>query len=621
MRIQSVRVRNYKSFRESPVLDLAPGFNVIVGQNNVGKTALLEALSLTITEIPHRSAITAPDADAPDLQGSESEISFVLAPGEAISLLSQETDFFLPVAAPSGHSPAVDAFKLYLGGEVRAHGTWRASNGGFVTAQFTDFAVGGPTQTARLSVDRATRELRVMEGNYGGVGLQQTVAYALLNRARARLYGFTAERLNLAHSSVASVSQLQPNAANLAQVLNYMSSRDPMGFVELNELVTEVFPTVRQITAPPDNQTAHIRVWPVDPATRRDDLAVSLGQSGTGIGQVLAILYVVLTAKHGQTIIIDEPQSFLHPGAVRKLFAILRGHSQHQFIVTTHSPVALFAAQPETILFVQRSSAESSVHVVDAEETTELASLLSDLGARLSDAFGADSVLWVEGRTEEACFPIILERLSSYRLRGTVVLGVHRTGDFDGGKSDWAYDVYSRLVQGPALLPPAVAFIFDRERRSEEAMHDLRGRSRGLVHFLPRRMYENYLLYPPAIAAVLNYADTSELTIASPEAVEALISVYRQERRYLKGHTPATLDTIDDLSWERYCDAASVLHDVFATLSDQRVAFRKTEHSLALTEWVLTNDPAALVELVEFLLSVVNHSKRGEPVHLRKEVT
>lgn len=49
-----------------------------------------------------------------------------------------------------------------------------------------------------------------------------------------------------------------------------------------------------------------------------------LAESDTGIGQVLAILYVVIMAKYNQVIIIDEPQSFLHPGAVRKLIEILK---------------------------------------------------------------------------------------------------------------------------------------------------------------------------------------------------------------------------------------------------------------------------------------------------------
>ena len=46
MLIDALRVRNYKSFRDSGWLCLGPTFTVIVGQNNVGKTAILEAFRL-----------------------------------------------------------------------------------------------------------------------------------------------------------------------------------------------------------------------------------------------------------------------------------------------------------------------------------------------------------------------------------------------------------------------------------------------------------------------------------------------------------------------------------------------------------------------------------------------
>src|SRR2546427_80281 len=55
MHISSFRVENYKSFRATEEIRTAPGFNVIVGQNNAGKTALMEALSLSGGNKPHRS--------------------------------------------------------------------------------------------------------------------------------------------------------------------------------------------------------------------------------------------------------------------------------------------------------------------------------------------------------------------------------------------------------------------------------------------------------------------------------------------------------------------------------------------------------------------------------------
>ena len=125
-------------------------------------------------------------------------------------------------------------------------------------------------------------------------------------------------------------STLESDASNLPLVLNFLQTKNMTRFQRFNEFVHLVFPEITQITVPAiSNSHARILVWSIDPASERDDLAVPLVQSGTGIGQVLAMLYVVLTSEDPRMIIIDEPQSFLHPGAIRKLFDIFKQHLQH----------------------------------------------------------------------------------------------------------------------------------------------------------------------------------------------------------------------------------------------------------------------------------------------------
>src|SRR5437867_3273281 len=60
MFISKFKVYNFKSILGTDDLTLTQGFNVITGQNNAGKTALLEALSLTFQPLPHRSVKTMP---------------------------------------------------------------------------------------------------------------------------------------------------------------------------------------------------------------------------------------------------------------------------------------------------------------------------------------------------------------------------------------------------------------------------------------------------------------------------------------------------------------------------------------------------------------------------------
>jgi AAA ATPase domain len=98
MYISHFKLTNFKSFREPAALSFSTGLNIIVGQNNAGKSALLEAIGLTPSAIPHKSPRTAPFEGAPPPDMSTIEISFSLSREELMEMLSAMpgTKFVLP---------------------------------------------------------------------------------------------------------------------------------------------------------------------------------------------------------------------------------------------------------------------------------------------------------------------------------------------------------------------------------------------------------------------------------------------------------------------------------------------------------------------------------------------
>src|SRR4051794_19470045 len=59
MKILKLNLENYKSFRTSGWLDFSPNFTVVIGKNNAGKSALLEAFRLSANRShPHRMLST-----------------------------------------------------------------------------------------------------------------------------------------------------------------------------------------------------------------------------------------------------------------------------------------------------------------------------------------------------------------------------------------------------------------------------------------------------------------------------------------------------------------------------------------------------------------------------------
>ncbi len=100
MRISEFRIKNYKSYYEEQSFQLNPGFNLIAGQNNVGKTALLEALQLNISGKPHRSVLSRPQETTPPDRYTSGGIKFVVSGDELKTLVLQLPDNKLTLLMP-----------------------------------------------------------------------------------------------------------------------------------------------------------------------------------------------------------------------------------------------------------------------------------------------------------------------------------------------------------------------------------------------------------------------------------------------------------------------------------------------------------------------------------------
>jgi len=127
-----------------------------------------------------------------------------------------------------------------------------------------------------------------------------------------------------------------------------------------------------------------------------------------------------------------------------------------------------------------------------------------------------------------------------------------------------------------------------------------------MIRFIPRRMYENYLLNSRAIAAVLTKADQQRKYPVTEQEVSDSLGKNRQKRLC----TDAQLSS----DWIAKVDAARLLNDTFNELSETRVCFDKTNHGVKLTEWLIDNEPSELQELAEFLKAILApDSTKAEP--------
>lgn len=148
-----------------------------------------------------------------------------------------------------------------------------------------------------------------------------------------------------------------------------------------------------------------------------DDRVGSLPFANRGAGTqnnlVIALFRYLAERQTSANLIIalEEPENSLHPKAQRQLLAVLLELTRgNQVICTTHSPVFIERTQFESNILITRKNdgrSEAKVFTKDALEEVR-----SELGIRPADALlkgGGNCALIVEGDTEEEAIPDCFE--------------------------------------------------------------------------------------------------------------------------------------------------------------------------------------------------------------------
>lgn len=599
MKLRKVRITGFQSFADSGDIEFADGINLIIGQNNGGKSAVLRALQTPLVDSRHRTPERWAEYELPAPQVAMK----IAISGEelrrGILRIGSQQRFPVPEQfAPEAFIDAMwakDNLELDLvhvaGQNVRAPNY--PSHGLFVR---------GPNQSQLATI------ISPHNGSILVQSLQHTADDTLpdmLNSLWARdMFSFTAERMSIGESGHAFAERLTPSANNLPAVLHTLSGNRGDLFARLVRHLREIFSTVGNLSVTPtQNNNIEIRVWPTH-AMERVELSFPLNSSGTGVSQVIAILTAIITAENA-VIIIDEINSFLHPAAVKALLRILQTeYAHHQYIISTHAPEVIGFSNPKTIHLVKRDGYDSTIERLDLSEVGKFRDVAEHLGVSMADVFAAERVIWVEGPTEELSFPYLYQKLNGEPVpRGTVFTSVTATGDFNR-KRDRAlvYEVYSRLSSAAATLVVAVIFSFDAEELSDDEKESMVRDSGQRLKFLPRRHIECYLLDPIAVAAMIVAKDPQSVETATPEAVSDLLKELATDRSFTIAEWQGDLA---DQAWLSKVDAANLISQVTRRLSEERATFNKKEDSLSLLQDILLRTPDQLQPLYDYVRNLV----------------
>jgi AAA domain, putative AbiEii toxin, Type IV TA system len=475
VQLVEIGLAGFQSYRDEQRVRLEPDLTFLVGRNNVGKSALLRALLLW-----RQSQEGVRD-------GFRLAYRWIAEREELAAEIPQLTQL-------QGWSGFPHELSIEVVFTATSTGTIGAQQLKLSQIRFGDLAVAGGDDQSLLWAGQPS------PANTRGIAGLENLA-----RQLSDTLVYVAPRHIDIHpqGNVYEETKLAPDARNLANVLRHLREAYPTTkWRELMDFMKDAFPEIDDMTIPTVPDQSAPQGEPKIFYTGAND-AVPLRLSGTGVQQLLSLATALVLADGKQLVLIDEPQAYLHPHAERALARLIAHHSQHQYILATHSSSLLATTRLSATRLL--TLGENGTQCLDVDTVD---AVLVELGVTAAELWLPDAILWVEGPSEQQVFKTLMAREADPAAYVGVAVrqvpaGASQFVGTNAKRAEAAYRFCEEAVAAIAPLPTTIRFLFDRDEKSPETVQRLTDVSGGSARFLRVRETENVFLEDSLVEAFI----------------------------------------------------------------------------------------------------------------------
>lgn len=539
MRLRHFSVKGFKTLDELELKDLND-FNVFVGENNTGKSNILDALHVFISNIFPLSVSSR--VDHPD----------ELWPGairEEDIEWTAEFDFSIREFTELIQKTGLDQSRVI---EVFGPGRWIPANGDFARPGLPFVKIDRILRSDNKQWE--TKNIQLNDLRYWISGerapdldrpLIDAIDSAVMNVLNRSLKRVDVVRGSIVRGHEASRSQysgtrtaLVPNEtlSSLVQMFSNWTDADQKRINTMNMLFGALTSGCRVVAQ-------GTRIVVVDGKSE-----TSIRTVGGGIQEMLQLAYDI--SEGSDFLLLEEPESHLHPRLTQNLFYHLKQLSaERQLFVATHSTTFIDQASLPDIWLVTRQNGGTRCERFQQDD--DLPRIALELGLLPSYACQNNSMLFVEGPSDRIVLSKWFE-LAGLRLRRPMVHVEELNGKNQGRRRAlW----WGRITRALPRMGLALLFDADLDDREMEEIRISIG-SANRIWRLNEGSIEDY--YDPEM---LKSAVTSEVEMSKEQETEI--------RNLKPGQVSKQIDRIlgTDVSWkvsaaERIADASHSRNDI-----------------------------------------------------------
>ena len=199
--------------------------------------------------------------------------------------------------------------------------------------------------------------------------------------------------------------RLMDDGSDLVQKL-YDWSQDRQRANKWHQFRTTVLNQINELLIPngiPEITAIEVIGGSAEPAlqVKVNEIPLELQSLGSGLSEIVLISASITMDKGKQMqYFIEEPESHLHPGLLRRFIEQLSKHDNIQFFITTHSNVLLDCLDKNDRIFQFTQASDGHTEIRDCLSLIEYHDTLDALGVRASSLLQTNCVIWVEGPSD-----------------------------------------------------------------------------------------------------------------------------------------------------------------------------------------------------------------------------